>query len=229
LLVEPTRRQLDVLHVSLGTTFGARRGDAELISALRRLALRVEQLRVDLAPVERLRNRTPPLTDLAEAAAVRVALSRALQGLRPRAIVYSATTSALLQPSDRLGIPSAVWMDAPAASNRPGRRNGAQRALERRYMRSARVLIGKARRTCEVLGDMAPPGVPVVRLPVPLGDRSPSAAPGAGIPRRYAITYAGSPHKKGLDLVAAAWREAEPQLPLLVSGLDCAAGVAFLR
>ena len=55
---------------------------------------------------------------------------------RPRAVLYSSTTAALLAPR-----PGAIRFDAPAAGNRPGRHGIWQRPVERRRMRDAPLLV----------------------------------------------------------------------------------------
>ena len=57
--------------------------------------------------------------DLAWALAARRAAAAALRATRPRALVYSTTTAALLWPE-----PGAIRFDAPAAGNRPGAARG---------------------------------------------------------------------------------------------------------
>src|SRR5215207_993696 len=60
----------------------------------------------------------------------------ALRDARPRAIVYSSSTAALLWPE-----PGAIRFDAPAAGNRPGRQGIWQRPLERRRFAAAPLLL----------------------------------------------------------------------------------------
>src|SRR4029453_7392987 len=62
--------------------------------------------------------RAYPVNDLVEAAASRRALTAALER-RPRAVVFSTVTAALMAP--RMQLPYAVRLDSPAALNRPGR------------------------------------------------------------------------------------------------------------
>ena len=60
--------------------------------------------------------RTFPLTDFVQARARRRATLAAIAAHEPAAIVYCAITAALLWPR-----PGAIWLDAIAAENRPGR------------------------------------------------------------------------------------------------------------
>src|SRR3954453_3017516 len=98
----------DVLLVSLGSTAGLRAADAELRGALERAGARVTVAAA--APQRDVR--TLALTDLVWAHAARAAARAALAAERPRAIVYSTTTAALLWPA-----PGAIRYDAPAAAN----------------------------------------------------------------------------------------------------------------
>jgi glycosyltransferase involved in cell wall biosynthesis len=219
-----TREQVDVLFVSPGTTAGWRRADAALVDVLRELGVSVSLVRSEMRVARHFR-RTMQLTDLAEAAAMRRALSRALRRTRPRAIVYSTTQSTMLQPAARLR-GAAVRFDALAAVNRPGRANALQHRLERRALTRAALLL--------------PWGLdPALRVPEDVRRRSRAVAlpvaintaPSAKGPRDpIAVTYAGNPDKKGLELVAEAWRLAAPEgRRLVVTGVDAAAGRAHLR
>ena len=216
--------KVDVLLASPGTTAGWRRADADLADVLRELGVSVSIARSDMRFVRHLR-RTMQLTDLAEAAAMRFSVSRALRRTAPRLILYSTTQSTMLQPRRRLR-GAAVRFDALAAVNRPGRANALQHRLERRALASAAMLL--------------PWGLdPALRLPaelrresrvvaLPVAIRAPAAAGGAREP--VAVTYAGNPDKKGLELVAEAWRLAAPEgRRLVVTGIDAAAGRSHLR
>jgi glycosyltransferase involved in cell wall biosynthesis len=219
-----TRAQADVLLVSPGTTAGWRRADAELAEVLRELGVSVVIARSDMRFARHLR-RTMQLTDLAEAAAMRFCASRALRRTRPRAILYSTTQSTMLQPRSRLR-GAAVRFDALAAVNRPGRANALQHRLERRALGHAAMLLPwgldpALRVPVQVRRDSR-----VVALPVTIGVVA--ATDGAREP--VAVTYAGNPDKKGLELIAEAWRLPAPEgRRLVVTGIDAAAGRAHLR
>jgi hypothetical protein len=104
--------QVDVLIVSLGSTGGLRTADDELAGSLRRAGASAAVV----AAVPPRRVRTLALTDLGWALAARRAARAELARHRPRAVIYSSTTAALLWPR-----PGAIRFDAPAAGNRPGR------------------------------------------------------------------------------------------------------------
>src|SRR5215211_4828495 len=118
----------DVLIVSLGGTAGLRAADDVLAASMRRAGASVVVARVARAREPR----TFALTDLAWAVPARRAAAAALPDARPRAVVYSSTTAALLWPE-----PGAIRFDAPAAGNRPGRHGIWQRPLERRRFAAA--------------------------------------------------------------------------------------------
>jgi glycosyltransferase involved in cell wall biosynthesis len=222
-------QEVDVLLVTLGSTLGLRIADDELVRSLRRAGAHVA-----VAETPRPRAvRTLMLTDLVWARAARRAVERQLRELlprRPRSIVYSTTTAALLWP-----LPGAIRFDAPAVANRPGRHGLWQRPLERLRLRQSPLLLpwsegglAEAR--------IADPGreARALVLPVPF-DREHPAEHGADqdlaigadaractAPERdiAAITYAGNPTKKGFDRVLAAWRGARrPGERLVVVGV----------
>jgi Glycosyl transferases group 1 len=182
----------DVLLVSLGSTAGLRASDAEFAASLRRagasVGVAVAQPRRDV--------RTLALTDLAWALAARRAAREALGEQQPRAVVYSTVTAALLGP-----VPGAIRYDAPAASNRPGRHGLWQRPLERRVLSRAPLLVPVDPGT---LAETPSPHADAIVVPIPVEPSGPPA------PDRdlAAITYGANPHKKGLDRVLAAWRQA---------------------
>ncbi len=123
-------------------------------------------------------------------------------------MIYSTTTAALLWP--RRGV---IRFDAPASANRPGRHGLWQRALERRRLLSAELLLpwsdGALRerpRSCAAVprdpgGGRAFPAGPRAR-----GIPADGSAGANGRTDVAAITYAANPRKKGLDRVLAAWR-----------------------
>src|SRR3954470_7297234 len=198
---------VDVLVVSLGSTGGLRAADDALRGSLERAGARVAVAAA--APQRDVR--TMALTDLVWARAARAAARAALAEHRPRAILYSTTTAALLWPA-----PGAIRFDAPAAANRPGRHGVWQRPLERRRLREAPLLVPWAEGS---LSETPLPHAPAVVVPIPV---EPSAPPGASAARDIAaITYGANPEKKGLDRVLAAWalarRDGEE---LVVAGTD---------
>jgi glycosyltransferase involved in cell wall biosynthesis len=157
------------------------------------------------------------LTDLAWAQAARTASERALDApvdtsARPRAIIYSSTTAALLWR-----VPGAIRFDAPAAANRPGRHGLWQRPLEQRRLRQAPLLLPWSAQALEEAGVGAELAARALVVPVAV---EPSGALG-GERDIAAVTYAANPSKKGLDRVLAAWRElpAGGRGELLIAGL----------
>jgi glycosyltransferase involved in cell wall biosynthesis len=203
----------DILLVSLGSTAGLRAADAELAGALERAGAGVAVAAAS-APRE---VRTLALTDLVWARAARAAAVRGIEEHRPRAIVYSTVTAALLWPR-----PGAIRFDAPAAGNRPGRHGVWQRPLERRRLRAAPLLAPLAPGT---LDETPSPHARAIVVPIPV---EPSGA--AGERDIAAITYAANPEKKGLDRVLAAWAAARREgEELVVTGTDRVPRVAGVR
>ena len=194
----------DVLLVSLGGTAGLREADAELAEGLRRAGAVVAE-----AHAARVREwRTFALIELAWARSARAAAQAGIAAHRPRCIVYSSTTAALLAPA-----PGAIRFDAPAAGNRPGRHGIWQRPVERRRLAGAQLLVPWSEGG---LAEAPRPRADAVVVPV-------SVAPsGEAVERDIAtITYGANPEKKGLDRVLAAWAAARRQdEELVVAGLD---------
>src|SRR3954454_4108140 len=144
----------DVLLVSLGSTAGLRAADAELAGALERAGATVALASAD--PPREVR--TLALTDLMWARAARAAAVRGIAEHRPRAVVYSTVTAALLWPR-----PGAIRYDAPAGAHRPGRQRLLQRPLERRRLRQAPLLVPQAPGT---LAESPSPHAPAVVVPI---------------------------------------------------------------
>jgi glycosyltransferase involved in cell wall biosynthesis len=204
----------DVLLVSLGGTAGLREADAELAASLRRAGAEVAEVHA-----ARVREwRTYGLIELAWARAARAAARAGIAAHRPRAVVYSSTTAALLAP-----VAGAIRFDAPAAGNRPGRHGLWQRPVERRRLAAAQLLVPWSEGG---LAEAPRPHADAVVVPVPV---APSGAAG-GARDIAAITYGANPEKKGLDRVLTAWGLARrPDEQLVVAGVDGAAaeGVRF--
>jgi glycosyltransferase involved in cell wall biosynthesis len=197
---------VDVLIVSLGSTGGLRRADEELAGSLRRAGASVTVAAA--APPQQVR--TLALTDLTWALAARRAACAELARRKPRAVIYSSTTAALLWPR-----PGAIRFDAPAAGNRPGRHGVWQRPLERRRLRQAPLLLPWSESGLREVTAAAGGGGPALVLPVAV-ERSGPPAPVRDI---AAVTYGANPSKKGLDRVLDAWRAVRrPGEELLVMG-----------
>jgi hypothetical protein len=197
----------EILLVSLGSTGGLRAADAELAASLGRAGAAVE---VVAARAPRSW-RTLALTDLAWSRAARAATLEALSRERPRAVIYSTITAALLAP-----LPGAIRFDALCAQNRPGRHGLWQRPRERIVLARAPLLLPVSEGALS--GAPASAGKAVV-TPIAVEPSGPLLAP----PQRdiAAITYAANPHKKGLDRVLAAWAKARRGAEeLLVAGVS---------
>jgi len=195
--------------VCLGATAGLRTAEDELAASLERAGASVA--RVTAAPPREVR--TFMATDLSWALAARRAAVAGLAASRPRAMVYSSTTAALLWPR-----PGAIRFDALAAETRPGRHGLWQRPVEARRLQQAPLLVPWAP---EALSR------PSVVVPIPIEPSGP-----AGPRDLAAMTYGAHWRKKGLDRVLAAWsavagetsmsRGGAERGELVVAGVDVA-------
>jgi glycosyltransferase involved in cell wall biosynthesis len=198
----------DIALISLATTPGLVRSDAAFAQLIRDCGVGCEVVPVEIGASGKLR-RHPAATDLVEAIAARRTARRATRDAR--AVVYSTTTAALLQHTDK---PYAVRFDATAGLNRPGGLPSAwQRARERRVLKDARLLLPVSEGATAKLPD---PHAPVVRVPIPVDDAPPATE------RDIAATaYAGYPRKRGLEQIARAWAAAgRSGQTLVVGGTD---------
>jgi hypothetical protein len=209
----------DLLLVSLGTTRGLRLSDAQLVSMLSEAGASVRAVATRIGLTNALR-RGYPVNDVVEAAAARRALDAGMRAYRPRALVLSSTTAALLIGDP--GVPFAVWLDSPARLNRPGVLNAPLHWLERRQLARARVLMPHSPGTIEALpagaarSVLVPPPVPAA--PEPTHDREP-----------FAVGYTPDPKAKGLALLCAAWEQAAlPGVRLQIAGIPPERARAFL-
>src|SRR4051794_11350511 len=194
----------DVLIVSLGGTAGLREADDELAGSLRRAGARVEMCRARRPP----ELRTFAALELAWALNARRAATLAIREHRPRAVLYSSTTAALLGP-----VPGAIRFDAPAAGNRPGRHGIWQRPVEAYRFQQAPLLVPWSEGG---LAEAPTPRAGAVIVPVPVEPSGPRERKDIA-----AITYAANPEKKGLDRVLDAWRrDSLADETLVVAGLD---------
>ena len=196
---------IDILIVSVAGTTGWG-------TAARRLHEGFERAGASVVTAEA----TPPrdvrtfmATDLVQASAARKAALVANAEHRPEAIVYCSITAALLW--SRAG---AIWLDALAAENRPGRHGLWQRPMERRKLQRATLLMTMAP---DSLPAAAGDGLPErVVVPVAVAPSGPTQGP-----RDIdAIAYVADPLKRPLAPILEAWargrREGET---LLVTGL----------
>jgi glycosyltransferase involved in cell wall biosynthesis len=193
-----------LLVVSLATTTGWRVNERELSASLARLGVHHRVVRLDLGPERHLRRAGLwPVTDAVEAVGSRRALRRGTREGRPSAVIFLSTTAALLAPLGSLragGIRTAVRVDVPSSSSRPGPQNAAQRALERRRLREADVVLATGPRSAALLSPLAE-RVAVVPVPVTAAGALP---PDREDPRDV-LTYAADPENKGLGLICEAW------------------------
>ncbi len=199
---------VDVLVVSVDSTGGWRIAVGELIAALRRSGASVEP--VHAGPVPQVR--TFMLTDYVQARAARRAVVEALGHHEPRAIIYCSITAALLAPR-----PGAIWLDAIAAENRPGRHGVWQRAAERRRLRATPLVLAMSEHS---LDPLPPPRPPTVVVPVPVEPSADESAP-SGERDILALAYAGDPAKRRLDYILEQWARARRSgETLVVAGTD---------
>jgi hypothetical protein len=210
---------IDVLLVSVGGTTGWRAAARELQAAFELAGARVAT--ADTGSVREVR--TFMGTDLIQALAARRTAARAIASRRPGAIVYCSVTAALLWPQ-----PGAIWLDALAAENRPGRHGVWQRAVERRRVARAPLILTMAS-SAEALAPLgARPHAEAVVVPVAI-ERSDAV----DVPRDVdVLAYTGDPIKRRLDDILAAWQRARRDgETLLVAGIerpDTIPGVRFV-
>jgi hypothetical protein len=217
----PPRPGVDVLLVSVGATTGWRAAARELQAAFSLAGARAQI--ADAGSVPEVR--TFMLTDLIQARAARRTAAAAIAEHRPRALVYCSITAALLWPA-----PGAIWLDALAAENRPGRHGLWQRVIERRRVASAPLLMTMAASgdALAPLGDSPHPEAVVVPVAIekPVGD-------GPAHPRDVdVLAYAADPVKRRLDLILDSWERARRDgETLVVAGIErspAPAGVRFV-
>jgi Glycosyl transferases group 1 len=214
------RGEVDVLLLSLGTTWGLRIADAQFAELVRRAGGSVAVVGTRIGATDRLR-RGYPVNDLVEAIAARRALDAGLRRHRPRSIVFSTTTAALL--AGRPPVPFAVWLDSPARLNRPGRRNALLHLLERRQLARARLVLPHSEPAIAALPRGAAPAV-VVSPPIA------EAPPRNGAGEALVVAYTPDPKAKGLDLVCQAWaRTTAPGVRLMLTGIPAERARAFLE
>jgi glycosyltransferase involved in cell wall biosynthesis len=194
----------DIVVVTVESTTGWGSASRELAAAFERAGADVRLLGTGPVPPVR----TFMLTDLTQARAAARVTATALAERAPDAVVYCSITAALLWP-----VPGAIWVDALAVENRPGRHGAWQRVVERRRLRQARLVLTMADSSMAPLRD--PPET--VTVPVPVEPSGPQPASRDIV----AVAYAGNPEKKRLDYILEAWQRAHrPGEKLLVAGID---------
>lgn len=205
----------DIALVSLGTTPGLVRSDESFAALVRAAGASCEVFRVRIGATGALR-RHIAVTDLVEALAAR---RTTRETGRAGAVVFSTITAALLARTPQ---PYAIRFDATASLNRPGAGGAWQRAVEKRPLSGARMLLPVSRGA-----EAAVPvsGPPVVRVPIPI-----EPLEGAAERDIDAVAYAGYPRKRGLERLCAAWAAAAPAGGrFVIGGLDREKGVAWLE
>lgn len=206
------KEPVDLLLVSLGTTFGLRAADDQFADLVRQAGRTVHVAR----PVRPREVRTMVLTDFVQARAARRAARDALRRFEPRAIVYSTTTAAFLWPRG-----GAIRFDALAHATRPGRDGVWQRGRERLRLGQAPLLLPCDERSLDGMPSRV--ATPAIVTPIAIRPATPEgdAIGSHGDERIVAVTYGSDPHKKGLDRTLAAWARARrPGELLAVAGRD---------
>jgi hypothetical protein len=203
----------EIVIVSVTSTTGWGNAARQLAASLTAAGARVGI--AETGPVPEVR--TFMATDLVQALAARRTAAAALAAHRPRALIYCSVTAALLWPA-----PGAIWLDAIAAENRPGRHGIWQRRVELRRIAAAPLVMTMAADSLAPIDPRDRPGTVVV----------PVAIDGSGAPAPEAVrdvdvlAYAGDPVKRRLDFILASWRQARRDGErLVVTGIDRQTGV----
>jgi glycosyltransferase involved in cell wall biosynthesis len=224
------------MYVASGSTAGLRLADAEMLSALRGLGIGVLAVTPSLEPprpIRRYVERSLATIDAFESVALRRATALALSSHEPRAIIYSTTHAAMLQPRSPERARVAIRFDTPAQLSRPGAPYRLEHRLERRRFERAALLMPSALDLEPDTARLLPPQVPVVPVPIPieLGVEPPAATRDP-----VAVFYGASPEKKGLDVAVRAWarvassdRVAYSDRRLVITGIDGERGRRYLH
>src|SRR6201999_1227385 len=139
-----------------------RLADSRFLDMVRAAGATMEASAIGIGVLDPLR-RGYPVNDIVEAMAGRRTLETAVARWRPRALVFSTTTAALLANTQKL--PYTIWLDSPAKLNRPGARNAMLHRLERRSFPGARLLLPLSEHS---LDNVRQPLPPTVTIPVPI-------------------------------------------------------------
>jgi hypothetical protein len=198
----------EIVIVSVTSTTGWGNAARQLAASLTAAGARVGIAETGAVPEVR----TFMATDFVQALAARRTAAAALVAHRPRALIYCSVTAALLWPT-----PGAIWLDAIAAENRPGRHGIWQRRLELRRIAAAPLVMTMAADSLAPIDPRDRP--PTVVVPVAIdasGPRAPEAVRDIDV-----LAYTGDPVKRRLDFILASWeqvRHAGEQL--VVTGID---------
>jgi glycosyltransferase involved in cell wall biosynthesis len=196
---------VDIAIVSLGTTMGWRRADEALAEHVEATGCTCEIRPAKIGHARHLQH-TMASADLVQALASR----RAAGGVEARAVIYSSVTAALLQPPRH---PHAIRFDTIAALNRPGIGGAWQRRREREVLARADLLLPWSEAAADAADRVAKRRPPQIVLPC---DVDVAVEPAKDAPE--ATAYGANPHKRGLDVLCAAWAEAAPARARLVIG-----------
>lgn len=218
----------DILYVATGTTTGLLRGDDSFLRALDACGVSVKYAIPSYSlprGTRRLIYRSLLTIDVHQCLALRSATARALRRDRPRAVIYTSSIAAMLAPHAIRTGAFAIRFDTPARLGRPESVFAHEHWLEQRRFRDARMLLPWGNEVAPEIASVLPTSTSVVALPIPIDrpplrhDREP-----------FAIAYAGSPDKKGLDLVVRAWSLAPVgDRKLIVAGIEAGPGRRFLH
>jgi Glycosyl transferases group 1 len=216
---------VDILHVSAGTTSGWRVIDETLRSGLEELGISVERVAIR-RPSGGLAVRIgSPSNDLYEAASLVAAAERGLRRVSPRAIIYSSSHAALLQP--RRELPEAVWVDGPIACMSPGPRGAPIRALERTRQRRLDLAMSMSvQYATQLVRPLCARASTVLHVPIEPSDAEAEVPRGVTAP--FGIMYGGNPGKKGLALAIDSWHRSASDMRLVVSGITRDRAIAHL-
>jgi glycosyltransferase involved in cell wall biosynthesis len=216
--------------VAPDTTMGLRRANTMLERALESLGISYVSVTPDFRLASRVLHRDMLLIDLMQALELRRATRRALRVYRPRAVIFSTTHAAMLQPDRVWTRSSAIRFDSPAAVSRIGRRFTVEHLLERISFRGATLLLPWGLHVSDAVRSHVENHPRVTAVPIPILDPN-GAPPPPDEPReRIVVLYAGSPWKKGLDIAVTAWAMApRAGWQLYVTGIEAKAGRDYLR
>ena len=204
------RASVDVALLSASPTLGWRMADDAFAALIRDAVATCTVVRVSTGRAGALK-RQMALTDAVEALAAHHSAARLPDA---RAVVLSTVSASFFV---RPRVPHAVRFDAPAALNRPGVWGAWQRAAERRS-RPAQTCccrgVRRPRRRCETRGASC---------------RSASRLSQWRARRSATLRHwrRRKPHKRGLEVLCAAWATSGLAGPLIVGGISAQSGRAW--
>jgi Glycosyl transferases group 1 len=197
----------EIVLVSVTSTTGWGNAARQLAASLTAAGARVGIAETGSVPEVR----TFMATDFVQALAARRTAAAALVAHRPQSLIYCSVTAALLWPA-----PGAIWLDAIAAENRPGRHGLWQRRLELRRLAAAPLVMTMAADSLAPIDPRDRPATVVV--PVAIDRSGPRATAVRDID---VLAYTGDPVKRRLDFILDSWRRARRDgEQLVVTGID---------